>query len=486
MGIAFVPLYIKYVGIEAYGLIGVFAILQSSLTLLDLGMKPALGREMARFTAGAHDAQSIRDLLRSVEIVGVATALVIALCIWAAAGWLASDWLTANTLPLRTVSQALVVMGAVCALRFVENIYVSSIVGLQRQVLESMVSSSMATLRGLGAVAVLAWVSPTIEAFFIWQGIISLITIPTFAYAVYRSLPSAPRPARFSWSAVTGIWRFASGVLAITLLALLLTQIDKILLSRLLPLKNFAYYALAGALTNALYMLSSPISGAFYPEFTALAARGDHDALRRAYHQAAQLLSVVTGAAAVTLIVFADGVLSAWTADTVLTRHVAPLVQVLAFGTLLNALMGIPYQMQLAHGWTELTIRINLVAVAVLVPAIVLIVPTYGALAAAWIWVALNMGYLIIAVYLMHRRLLPLEKWRWYGQDLLAPLLAAAAAALLCRAVAPNSTNRFEEIGVLAFASVCVMLSAALVSPNVRVQLQRHLLAAIKFGCQRL
>ena len=70
MGLVFIPLYIKYLGIEAYGLIGIFALLQAWLALLDMGMRPALGREMARFTSGAHNAQSIRDLLRTIEVIG--------------------------------------------------------------------------------------------------------------------------------------------------------------------------------------------------------------------------------------------------------------------------------------------------------------------------------------------------------------------------------------------------------------------------------
>ena len=67
MGLAFIPLYIKYLGMEAYGLIGLFALLQAWLSLLDMGMTPTLSREMARFTGGSHSAQSIRDLLRSIE-----------------------------------------------------------------------------------------------------------------------------------------------------------------------------------------------------------------------------------------------------------------------------------------------------------------------------------------------------------------------------------------------------------------------------------
>ena len=49
MGLAFVPIYVSYLGMEAYGLVGLFALLQGWLALLDMGMTPTLGREMARF-----------------------------------------------------------------------------------------------------------------------------------------------------------------------------------------------------------------------------------------------------------------------------------------------------------------------------------------------------------------------------------------------------------------------------------------------------
>src|ERR1017187_5649228 len=233
MQLAFVPLYVRYLGIEAYDLIGIFAMLQVWLTLLDMGMKPALGREMARFTGGAHNAQSIRDLLRSIELIGIAIAGGVALAIWGVSGWLASHWVTAKTLPAEVVAHAFAVMGVVTALRFIEDIYTSSILGLQRQVLQNIVTSITATVRGLGAVALLAWISPAIGAFFLWQGLISMINVALLAGIVYRALPPAPLPARFSASALVKIWRFAAGIVAISFLALLLGQVDKILLSRL-------------------------------------------------------------------------------------------------------------------------------------------------------------------------------------------------------------------------------------------------------------
>lgn len=479
MAFAFVPICIRYLGTEAYGLVAIFAILQSSAALLDLGMKPTLAREMARFNSGARSAQSILDLLRTAETLGACVGMVVALSIWAASAWLATRWLNTTHLSHAAVAHALTGMGLICALRFLENIYVGSIIGLQRQVIQCVVSCLVMSARAFGAVAVLALYSPTVDAFFAWQVLISIISIPIYALVVYRSLPHCQRAGSFSWSTVAGIWRFSGGVSANALLALLILQLDKILLSARLPLKAFSYYAVASVLSSALYMLSMPISAAFYPNFTELATRGDTEALRRAYHQAAQLMAVIMGGAAIVLIVFADTALNAWTGDASVTLFAAPLLRVLALGTLLNSYVGIPYQLQLASGWTSLTVKLNAVAVCLLAPALFLIIPVYGAAGAAWVWVALNLGNLLFYTYFMHRRLLPTDKWRWYRQDVLAPALAGAVIAVACRIVLPAAPSRFAGLGELMIAFGLVSLAAALVCGSTRDELRRLTSAAL-------
>jgi O-antigen/teichoic acid export membrane protein len=475
MGLAFVPLYIKYIGIESYGLIGIFAVLQAWLGLLDMGMRPALSREMARFTAGLHDAQSIRDLLRSAEFIGLVTAIVIAMGIWAVSSWLATDWLKADKLPVQVVAQSFLMMGIVAALSFIENLYVSSISGLQRQVLQNVIASIMATARGLGAACILIWVSPTVTAFFAWQGLISLIAVILNAVAVYSTLPSSPQPARFSLPALAGIWRFAGGMMAISLLSLLLTQVDKILLSKLLTLGAFAHYALAGTVANSLYLLTGPISTAFYPRLTELATQGDDEGLRAVYHQSAQMVTVLVGAAAFVLVAFSRRFLMLWTGDPALAQHVAPVMAVLVVGTMIHSLMWTPYHLQLAHGWTALSIKINIVALVILMPTFLWAVPKYGAIGAAWVWVTLNIGYLVFAIYFMHRRLLPNDKWQWYLQDVGLPLVSAALMSVICRWLMPEELSRIATLGALMLCSACVLAASALAAPHIRHQIAQRL-----------
>ena len=473
MSLAFVPLYIKYLGIEAYGLIGIFIMLQAWLSLLDMGMKPALAREMARFTGGGLNTQSVWDLLRSIEIIAVCVAVLIALGVFVTSEWFATSWVKPNQVPKDVVMQAFTLMGLVIAIRFVENIYTNSIAGLQRQVLQNAVTVIMATLRGLGAVGVLIWVSPTIEVFFIWQGVISLATAIVFMAVVYRILPGPPRAARFSVSALRDIWRFAAGMLSITFLALLLTQIDKIVLSRVLSLEAFGYYMLAAVVAGGLHIMTTPVAAAFLPRLTELVTRQDRLILREAYHLGAQLVTVLMGSASVILIVFSERILLLWTADAELTVQVAPVMAVLALGTFLNGLMWMPYQLQLAHGWTSLSIRINIVAVVLFAPAILWVVPVYGAIGAAWIWVTLNAGYCLIGVHFMYRRILRTEKWAWYRTDVIIPLAGAVSVACLCRWVMPVDLGRIGELCVLIVSSGLALIVAAVAAPLIRVQLSR-------------
>ena len=468
VGLVFVPVYIKYLGAESYGLIGVFTLLHACLAILDMGMTPTLNREMARFTAGAHTPQSIRDLLRSLEVIAFAMAGAIVLLVWAASGWLASDWLQVERLPIETVSQAIAIMGVVVALRFAEGIYRGAILGLQRQVLFNAVNSLFATLRAVGAVAVLVWVSPTIEAYFLWQGIVSIGSLIVLGVVAHKHIPQPARSPRFSRKAVSEVWRFAGGMMVTTFLVLLLMQVDKILLSRLLSLESFGYYSLAAVVASAISLLVSPVAQAFYPRFSEIVAHGDTLELGRVYHRGAQLVTALAAPAALMLVFFNERILQVWTGDSALVHEVAPLLTLLAVGNLLNGLMMIPYMLTLAYGWSSFAVRINTVAVVVLVPAIIWATLRYGAVGAAWTWVLLNAGYVVLGIHYLHRRLLPHEMWKWYWQDVALPLAGAAAVVALCSSFKLDGGTGISTLSLILAVAAGSTVLAAMLAPAIR------------------
>jgi O-antigen/teichoic acid export membrane protein len=480
MGIAFIPLYVKLLGIEAYGLIAIFVVLQTWLSLLDLGLTPTVSREMARFTGGGVDQQSIRDLLRSIESVTFITAGIVALGIWLASGWLSTEWFRVETLPRDLVASALAIMGLVIGLRFVESIYRSSIIGLQRQVALNVVVSITATVRGLGAVAVLALVSPTITAFFLWQCVVSVGSVCVLGLLVHRSLPEATRTTKFSLEPLRHVWRFAAGALLVTSLGLMLSQSDKVILSPMLTLTVFAIYSLAYTAASAVRLLALPIDQAVFPRFTQLIQMGDELALAALYHKATQYSAVLLGSAGFFLVVFGREVLALWMQDDALAAEIYAVLWILTIGMVLNGLMNTPYYLQMAAGWTNLLVRVNAVMVILFVPLIYILTQRFAVTGAAVAWVLLNVVYVLGVVRLMHRRLLIGEMRDWYMKDVAPPLLAAAAAALILRQLLPTHAGSLATLVFLGLSMAGILVASGLAAGIVRRELVGQLRIALR------
>ena len=184
--------------------------------------------------------------------------------------------------------------------------------------------------------------------------------------------------------------------------------------------------------------------------------------LAKLYHQGAQLITVLIAPAAMMLIFFGKDIIYLWSGNINLASKTAPILLPLALGNYLNGLMWMPYQLQLAHGWTSFAIRVNIIAVTLLVPTIFLVTPRFGAVGVAWVWALLNVGYVTVGMHYMYKKLLPAEKWTWYWSDVIKQLLSAltviAIVNLLINNFIQNSLAKFV-IYILVF-SVAILLTA--------------------------
>jgi O-antigen/teichoic acid export membrane protein len=464
----FTPVYVHYLGIEAYGLIGLLATLQASLGVFDLGLSQVLARELARFTGGGISEQSVRNLIRSIETITLVVAVAVVLAIGLSAGWIGRSWLQPDKMAVSGLVYAIGLMGVLVGLRLFEGLYRGGATGLHRQVQLNVVTMGCVTLRAAGALLLLMFISRSIVVFFVWQAVVSVLNVFLLRWVIYASLANPQLHGHFSLTEVKQVARFAAGVTCIAILGIALTQADKLLLSRLLPLKDFGEYILAVTLAAAPLAFVVPISQAAQPRFARAVATGENATLAHLFHGSSQLVTVIAGSAAVVIMCFSRDVLDLWLHNPDLAERLTPLVRTLALGSLLNILLLLPYILQLAYGWTGLGARVNLAAVMILVPGLLFIVPRYGAIGAAWLWVALNTGYATIALHFMFRRVLPDHKWRWYGSDVIQPLLAAAAMAMLMQTAFPSGGSFFLRLAALAFASVATLSAAAVAAPIIR------------------
>jgi hypothetical protein len=108
---------------------------------------------------------------------------------------------------------------------------------------------------------------PSIEAFFLWHLGVALLHVLLIRRAAWQALgAAAPRP-RASLAALRRVWSFSASMSGVALSALVLSQLDKVLLSRYLPLSDFGVYVLASTVVGCVYLIVSPVFNIIYPVF---------------------------------------------------------------------------------------------------------------------------------------------------------------------------------------------------------------------------
>ncbi len=467
IGLAVVPMYLKYLGIEAYGLIGFFVTVQALLQLLDMGLAPAINREVARYSA-AGNLIGAGNLLHTLAIVYWCMAGVIAILLAAFAPLIAKHWLQSTHLSPQVISEAVMLMGLVVACRWPIGLYQGALIGAQRLAVSSSVNIVMVTIGNLGAVAILAFVSPTIEAFFIWHAGVNLIYAITMRWSAWRVIGRL-KATQFDIYQLKSIWNFSAGMSGITALGLLLNQMDKVILSKMLKLEAFAHYMLATAIVSGLFVIISPTFNAIYPRFAALVATGDTKKLTDLYRMGTRALAAILFPIAMLLTVFPEDLVRVWTGNPGIASNVAPIIALLAIGTALHGVMYFPYALQLAYGMTRLPLIICFALVIVMVPLIIFFALAYGALGGALAWLVLNILYILFGTWLTHRHLLKVIGARWLIHDVGLPLGLSILAGLV-------GYYAFQGVGYsvqLKLICGCMLALAAtlfslLMSPQVR------------------
>ena len=471
LSLALVPLYIKVMGIEAYGLVGFFAILLTLFAPLDAGLGMSASRELASLSVRDRSGSRMRDLLRTLEAVYWSVALAGGVLVTALSRVIAQRWVKPEHLAPSMVQWAVFVMGICITVQWPLSLYAGVLIGIQRQVALNTINAAAATVRGVGSIVVLLWVSPTIVAFFTWQIIATgLQTLVTAIYS-WRSLPAGEGQPAFRRDLLRGLAAFTVGMSATTVVNVALTQADKLILSRMLPLAAFGYYTLAGTVAANLLRIVTPFQQAAFPRFSQLSALGDERALADLYHRSCQALAVATLPVAAIIVVFSREILWLWTHDVATADHTSLLVRLLMSGTAVNAIISLPYTLQLANGWVRLGLTMASCSAVVLVPSVIILSMRYGAPGATTVWLVLNVVYFVFLIQLMHKRLLPAEKARWYLEDVTGPLLACVFVALIGRLAINSSMSRISMIAALAGVSAAALMASALAAPLVRQRL---------------
>ena len=471
LGLAVIPLYIQYLGIEAYGLIGFFVTGQTLLSLLDMGLAPTINREMARCSAAGRMEEGQR-LLHTLAVVYWLVAVCIALLLLAVSSLVVDHWLQIRGIDRNEAQRAVVLMGCVIGFRWPVALYQGALMGLQRLTVTSAVSMASSTLANVGAVLVLVHVSATLSAFFMWQAAVAFLYVLAMRHFAWKAIGTDSAP-KFDLPALKHIWKFSAGMSGVAITSLAFTQLDKVLLSKFLDLEHFGRYALAGVAASGLYVLLTPVFNAIYPRMSAMVARHEVQALLRFYKEGTLRLCCALFPLVIFAVVRSEDLLRVWTGNAALAKDAAPLFSFILVGTALNGVMHFPYALQLSSGASRLPLTINAILIVAMVPVTVTLSLSFGAIGGAVSWMILNFLYVLLGTWLTHRTLLVSEGLAWITRDVGLPAAVSTVFVGLGLFLLPGSSN------------VAVNLAAGFLITLLGVLLNLLLLSSVLAGASR-
>lgn len=458
-------------GAEAYGLIGFFTMLQAWFALLDLGLTPTIGRESARYRGGAMSALAYRQLFRALSLIFASIALIGGCGLWLLAEGIATRWLNISELPMREVILAVQIMAISVALRWMGGLYRGVIMGFERLVWLSTFNAFIATLRFI-AVFVSMWLYGfTPFVFFIHQLTIALLEIIGLFILGHLILPTKKnldQPIGWSIRPVKPILKFSLTIAFTSSTWVFVTQTDKLILSGILPLTEYGYFSLAVLIAGGIMIISSPISNAIMPHMTKLYSEEKHNEALKVYRNATQLVSTISGSAAITIAICAKELLFAWTGDQNLSEQTAPILRLYSIGNGLLVLAAFPYYLQYAKGVLRYHFIGNIIIATLLIPTTIMAAFYYGGLGAGYAWAGINGLYLATWTAYIHYKLEPNLHFKWISKDILNICFPSLTLGLATSALWQEPESNTKNITYILLVGISSLAASIIGSPNTR------------------
>lgn len=401
--ILLLPIIVRELGNDAYGLLSLSLVVFSSFSLLDLG----LGRTTTKFVA-EHLAKGDLDGIGPV----IWTSFEIQVAIGGLAGLvlgLSTPWLTHRVLNVAPylVSDAettLLILAVAIPVGLGSFSLRGALEGAQRFDLVNYIkvglNLSIYILPYLGARLDLK--VPTIVFLMLVARILSTVAYGT---GCLHAIPGFRRSRLcLDRSLARRLFAFAGWVAISSLVVPLLTQTDRYLVASLTSVANLTYYTVPYELLNGLLIFPAALGTTLLPAFSNMNVRNNPN-LPQVYRRAIKYVLVTLGPVIILMLFFAGEVLTLWQSKEFAVAS-SGVLQILVVGTLVNALAYVPANLLLGIGYPDLPAKLSLLELLVYLPVAYFLTRGFGIMGAASAFsgrMALDAFFLFMAA----RRLCP-------------------------------------------------------------------------------
>ncbi len=436
------PWYISSLGLELYGILNIWLVLQAMMNFFDFGFGATVIKEFASLKSDQEGDKYKLNLLKTVEIFYWLIAFFIFFLLIIFAIFFSENWFTIDNKQINIV-QIMFLMSCTLFFQFPNNLYLNGLIGLQRHKLMNILQITGNTLRySLGSLTLYFY--QDLICFFSVQIILAVFQTLITRYFLRRGINNVElHKSVFQFALLRKSAKFSSGMALTSIAAVLISNIDRIAISKILSASELGKYAVAFTATGLLQLGIQPFYRAFFPRYSELFSLGDYEKLKSEYFFSNKIIAIIIITLGSICLFFAEDIFFSWMKINDL--NIIKTFRILIFAIICTGLGWLPAAMQHAQGWTSLHVKMIFGSILFGLPLMIISLYYFGIEGGATVWLVHGISEITLGLWLMHRRILKGELVRWYRSVLLPPILIALPITYLSYLLKPYVFNRFEN-----------------------------------------
>lgn len=462
----FVPVFINYLGLESYGLVTFFTTLQILLYLLGLGLSKTLRREFAADERSGKDTQYKYKILRTIEVVYWLICIVILLICFFSADYISTQWLQASGLSSDTISSTILLMGGCIASQLLANLYLGCLFGLEKQVEANSLQVCWSISRNIGVILVLALVKSDILHFYFWFLLCDMVYFILVRFRVVLHIRKVC--TLLVWSVkdlklLKGVYKYALGLMVVSIGYCINTQLDKIILSGKFDLITVGAYNTVYSLSILSTIISTAVGIAIFPKFTSYFTIRNKASMQSLYIDLNCFVNIVTISLGCFLSAYSTDLLIAWTGSPEISNIVGVAAPLIILGTTINALQEITYNYLLACGVTIVNNVQTVFSISYVIIIMPVLINKFGINGAAFSWLSLMLISTILYLLYFNAKYIKSNMKRNILRNTMLPFFVALVLSFLSRKAITFVTSNVYAVCAIGVMSGLITILTLIV-----------------------
>lgn len=453
----FIPLYIKFLGTENYGLIGFYALLLGIISFVDSGMSSAIIKEFSQDS----DANYKYSVFRNLENKYIIVCLIVSIMIFFNANIIVDHWIFSKGISTADLVYYVRLIGIGVTTQLVSSLYFGALFSLNNQVKSNLLQFAWSVSKSAIVFVLFIIFSRSIELYFIWQIICNFIYVLILRYFVICQLKSAAKGKSLTQEFTKlpkHITKYIGGMIFIAIISAINIQADKLVTSSMFDLATFGFYNIASSLAQLPIVFAAPLIAFAFPLYskfsdTSIVAYRNKNLL--IFNKIFYLINIIVVIMSVIVFLYAEEILLLWTKDAI-PQSIFPAivfdVKILILGSFFLALQFPLYYLLLSKGKTKYTIYQGVTQVVLGVPLLYLCSKTYGMYGIPIPWLVINLLAFIYLFIIVNKNYLKFLTPYFYKQVFLTPIIISVLVNVIVYFFYINFAVTF--IPFILFASV--------------------------------